>query len=131
MGLSNIAVHVRNAAVNAAAALLQDSGEWAATVKIYTTGKTTLLGTVTLQKPAFGSAVNGIAYANTPLTRDESADNTGTAAVYAQLDNNGITLWEGTIGASGSGADMIMPSTSIVSGQPVEISSYELSMSAS
>ncbi|HTN39804.1 MAG TPA: hypothetical protein VLZ84_01545 [Asticcacaulis sp.] len=106
------------------------------TIKIYTgsaptnveTAATgTLLATCTLGATAFASAVpvtgTGASITANSITQDSSADASGTAGYYRTLKSDGTTaIDQGTIGTSGT--DMIVPSTTVTSGVPFEISSY-------
>lgn len=70
----------------------------------------------------FGTAsTEGVLTANA-ITQDSSADATGTAGWFRVLASDGTTVvFDGSCGTSG--AEMIMPTTSITAGQPVQISS--------
>lgn len=127
------------AAVDAVAALC-NSG----TLKIYTgsqptdantaVGAQTLLATLTFGSTAFGaSSASGsagskvvTATANT-ITGDTSADNTGTAAWFRVLKSNGTSIvFDGSVGTSG--CDLNLASTSIVSGEEVDITSFTITL---
>jgi len=76
-------------------------------------GAAVLLGELNFGNPAFGAAVNGLATANA-ITKDSSADNTGTAQFYRLFQSDGTTpMGDGTCGITGSGSDLEMPNTSI------------------
>lgn len=125
------------AAVDAVAALANGG-----TLKIYTgtqptdantaLGAQTLLATLTLGSPAFAaSAASGsagsrvvTATANT-ITGDTSADATGTAAWFRVLKSNGTSiLFDGSVGVSG--CDLNLATTSLVTGEDVEITSFAI-----
>jgi len=78
----------------------------------------TLLVNFVLPSPAYGGAVdNGtraLATAN-PIASVNAAA-TGTAARYRILNSGAEVIMEGTVGLSGSGADMIIDATSITIG---------------
>jgi hypothetical protein len=79
--------------------------------------------TIDLPNPAFGASSTGIATASTlPLTGQ--ALNAGTLTTYSVYDHDGVKMWQGTIGIAGSGADMIVDSTSIAFGQVISITSW-------
>jgi len=63
---------------------------------------------------------------------DTSANGTGTAGYFRIYASNGTTCHiQGTVGASGSGADMILDNTSIATAQSVTITSFTLNESGS
>ena len=76
-------------------------------------GGATLLGELTFGNPAFGAAAAGLIVANA-ITKDSSADNTGTAQFYRLFKSDGTTpMGDGTCGVTGSGSDLEMPTVSI------------------
>ena len=76
-----------------------------------------------LASPPFGAAVVGVATANgLPLVT--TAIKAGVMATYKIFDGGSAVRWSGTIGTSGSGADMIVDSTSISLGQAISITSW-------
>ena len=76
-------------------------------------GGALLLGELTFANPAFGAAVAGLITANA-ITKDASADNTGTAQFYRLFQSDGITpMGDGTCGVTGSGSDLEMPNVAI------------------
>lgn len=80
----------------------------------------TLLGTATLSATAFGSASNGVATSNT-ITRDDSADATGTIAKAEFIDRDTNLVFTVDVNTSSSdSATLTMASTSVTSGQPIE-----------
>lgn len=90
----------------------------------------TLLAEITLNDPAFGAASSGVATVDSdPALEDASADATGTASWFRVLDSDNNAIFDGTVGTSG--ADMIVASTSFVATQPVEITSWTVTMPAS
>lgn len=103
------------------------TGAQPATVATAATG--TLLGTLTLTKPAFGSAVNGVATAAT-ITGDTSADATGTAGWFRALDSNGNAVIDGSITASGGGGDLILDNVSVIAGGTINITSWTVTQPA-
>lgn len=127
----------RNAAVNGITALL-DSGVSGGHIEIRTgsqpatvaTGATgTLLGTLTLSKPAFGSASAGTGTA-AAITGDSSADATGTAGWFRAYDLAGTGVIDGAITATGGGGDMTLDSVSIVAGGTINVTSWTITMPA-
>jgi hypothetical protein len=84
-----------------------------------------VLASLDFQNPAFGDAAAGSASAlGTPLTADAGA--TGEAATFAVLDADGATVWTGTVGISGSGADAIIDTTAISAGDGVQVNGYSI-----
>lgn len=108
-----------NTALNAGAA--------AALIRIYdgtrpATGgaPTTLLAELTCTDPAAPAASGGV-LTFSAITQDASANATGTATWFRMVDSNAVFVLDGDVGVSG--ADMNLTTTSIVTGQPVSISS--------
>lgn len=118
---------------------LPDAGSGPGTVNVYsgaqpataaTTASGTLLATMTLSDPAFGDAANGVSAVN-PVAEDASADASGTAGWFRVLDSAGATCWDGSVGATGSGADMILASTALVQGGVVDINTWQVTQPTS
>jgi hypothetical protein len=132
-----ISTAARNAMADALVGLF-DAGSAAATVEIRTgsqpaspaSGATgTLLATITLQDPAFGSAANGsAAVAGSPSSVGVAA---GSAGWFRVKDSNGVAVEDGNCGASGSGADMELSNVSIAVDQTVTITSWTITVPAS
>jgi hypothetical protein len=78
---------------------------------------TTLLATVTLIDPAFGTASSGVASLSNPAA--VTAVGTGTATWFRAFSSDGTALFDGKVGTSGQ--DLNLTSTSITSGQSVDI----------
>jgi len=126
--------NVRNAAADAVVDLLDAdasagyveirSGTQPATAGTAASG--TLLATVTLAATAFGAASAGVATAAAISTVTGSAD--GTAGWFRAYDGAGTTVIDGSAGASGSGAEMILSSTAITNGGDVTIDSWTVTM---
>lgn len=132
-----LATAARNAAADAVVDLI-DAGAGAGTVKIYTgsqpaTGDTaesgTLLATIAYADPAFGSAASGTATATDPAAVNASA--TGTAGWFRVEDSTGANVFDGDVTATGGGGVMTLSTTSLVSGSPVDITSFTVTMPAS
>lgn len=137
MAVVKLAAAARNAAADAVVDLV-DAGAGAGTVKIYTgaqpaTGDTaesgTLLATITLADPAFGSAASGVASATDPAPVNAVA--TGTAGWFRLEDSTGANVFDGDCTATGGGGTMTLSTTSLVSGSPVDITSFTVTMPAS
>lgn len=117
----------RNAKVDAAVDRL-DAGAGAGTMKIYsgsqpatpaTAPSGTLLATVTLIDPAFGAASAGSAALSDPPSVNASA--TGTAGWARFADSDGNVVFDGHVTATGAGGVVELSSTSLTSGNPVDI----------
>jgi hypothetical protein len=79
-----------------------------------TLGAAVLLAEGTMGAAAFGTATDGLITANA-ITKDSSADQTGTAQFYRLFKSDGTTpMGDGTCGVTGSGSDLEMPTVSIV-----------------
>ncbi len=127
-------IKISNAGVNAAAdafAVLLNSGY----LRIYAGSKPatadtaisgqTLLAELRFGSTAFVASALGVIVANA-VTRDEDANATGTAAFYRAFKSDGTSpIVDGTVGTSS--ADMIVETTSITAGQPVECSAFQFS----
>lgn len=83
---------------------------------------TTLLAELTCGTPFAAAAVNGVLTLGA-ITQDSSANATGTASWFRIVKADGTThVLDGNCGTSGS--DLNLTTLSIVSGQPVSISSF-------
>lgn len=94
------------------------TGSKPATVATGATG--TLLATVTLADPSGTVSAGVLSLSGLPKT-DTAADNTGTAGWFRAYDSAGTAVLDGTCGASGSGADMIIDNPSLVTSQTFSI----------
>lgn len=82
----------------------------------------TLLAELALSATFAAAAASGVLTANA-ISNDASANATGTASFYRIYKSDGTTvIAQGTAGTSGT--DMILNTTSIVSGGPVAVSSF-------
>lgn len=86
---------------------------------------TTLLGTLTFSDPSAPAAANGTLTFNA-ITEDSSADATGTATWVRATDSTGAFVADMDAGESGSGAEAIFNTTSIVAGGPIRVDSATL-----
>lgn len=85
---------------------------------------TTLLAELTCGTPFAAGAASGVLTLGS-ITQDASANATGTATWFRIVKADGTThVLDGNVGTSGS--DLNLTTTSIVSGQPVSISSFTL-----
>ena len=120
---------LRNARADAITAA-RDAALTATRVRIYdgarpTTGgaPTTLLAELEMSDPSAIAAVNGILTAS-PITDDNSADGSGTATWFREVDGDGVFIMDGDAGIAGSGAELILNLATITAGLPVRIISY-------
>ena len=85
---------------------------------------TTLLAELTCGTPFAAGASGGVLTLGS-IMQDASANATGTATWFRIVQSDGSThVLDGSVGTSGS--DLNLTTTSIVSGQPVSISSFEI-----
>lgn len=113
-----------------------DAGSGAGTIKIYngtqpTTAADavttqTLLGTLTFSDPC-GTVATG-ALTMSAITQDSSADATGTATWARIADSAGNTVMDVNVSVTGGGGALQLNTTSIVSGGPILISSFVISV---
>lgn len=126
----------RNAMCDALVDLL-DAGAGAATIQVRSgtrpslpsdaaTG--TLLATVTLADPAFGSASSGAATLTDPASVNAAAS--GTASWFRALDSNALAVFDGSVTATGGGGDLTLTTVTIISGQPVDITGGTITVPA-
>jgi hypothetical protein len=137
MAVVRIAVATRNALAGAVATLV-DAGPGAGTLKIYTgsqpaTGDTaasgTLLATVALGDPAFGSAATGTITAADPAAVTAVA--TGTAGWFRVQDSTGANVYDGDVTATGGGGALTLATTSVSTGLSIDITALTVTMPAS
>lgn len=124
-------LNITDAVVNAQADLIGDSldtgyiriydGTQAATADT-AVGAQVLLAELRFNAAAFPAASAGVLTA-AAITADSSANATGTATWFRVLASDGTTVkFDGSVGTAS--ADMILNTTSIVSGANVSISSF-------
>lgn len=122
-----LATATRNAMCDAAVDRV-DGGSGAGTVQIRSGSRPasansaatgTLLATVTLADPAYGSSASGVATLTDPVSVTAVAD--GTATWFRVLDSNPATCWDGSVTATGGGGDMTLATTTITTGLAVDI----------
>lgn len=123
-----LADNVRNARADEIT-VARDAGAGPAEIRIYDGVRpakggavTTLLGTCTYGDPSSPAAVGGVLTANA-ITGDASADATGTATWYREVDSNGTFVMDGDVSLSGGGGDLILNDVNIVAGLPININS--------
>jgi len=132
-----ISTSARNAACDAIVDLV-DGGAGAGTLEVRTgsppatpatADSGTLLATLTMSDPAFGSASTGVATAST-ITSDTNADASGDAGHFRVKDSSGNVIFQGTAGNSGDTPDLTFDNKSIVAGGTVAISSLTVTVPA-
>lgn len=135
-----VSTAVRNAAVNAATALV-DAGAAAGKLRVYTGGQPgggpnasatgTLLVEITLGDPASGSAASGSADFDVTPVPTGTAVATGTAGWARLLDSNNAALVDGTVAGPGGGGDFTVDTTSVVVGAVVSVTGLSLGQASS
>lgn len=122
---------IRNAHLNEIRDAI-DAGTGAGVINIYSGTRpssggteTTLLGTCTFSDPSAPDASGGVLTFDS-ITEDSSADDTGTATWARIEDSDGNWVADMDVGESGSGAELILNTTDIVSGGPIRIDSASL-----
>ena len=83
----------------------------------------TVLGVLTFSKPSAPSATGGVLTFST-ITQDSAADNSGTATWARISTSSGGTVFDCDVGTSG--ATIILNTTAITVGGPIQISSFTL-----
>lgn len=135
MAIVRIAVAVRNAMMSALSTAV-DAGPAAGTIKIYTGTQpangdaalsgNTLLGTLTCTDPVGSVATGTLTFS--AITQDASADATGTATWARIQDSTGANVADVDVGTSGT--TIVLNTTSIVIGGPIQITSGTISIPA-
>lgn len=87
----------------------------------------TLLATITLPTDWMAAAASG-SKSKSGTWQDATADATGTAGCYTLSTSGGTIIEDGTVTATGGGGDIQVDQTSVVSGQPVTITGWTLSI---
>lgn len=103
-----------------------DDGSGAGVLEIYDSGDV-LLGTLTFSDPAFGDSAAGVATADT-ITKDDSADASGTADYFIAKDSDDNEIFRGSVGESGSGEAVILNSVTIVITGDIECSAMTVTL---
>ena len=89
-------------------------------------GAQVLLAELTCASPFAPGASSGVLTASA-ITQDSSANATGTATWFRLVDSAGTTtVMDGSVTVTGGGGDLQLVTTSIVSTQPVQITSFVL-----
>lgn len=128
---------VRSAACDAVVDRL-DLGAGAAEIEVRTGGQPasandaatgSVLVTFTLADPAFGGAANGVAtLLGVPITTVGTG--AGAAGWFRAMDSDGNTVLDGSVGATGSGAQLELNTTTISVGADVSITAGTVTMPA-
>lgn len=119
----NYSTTAKNARLNAVAGVI-DSGSGPGILQIGTAGMAVVLATITLSDPCASSASGGVLTFSGFPKSDTSADATGVAAAARIRDSNGNDVITGlTVGAAGSGADLILDTVNIDAGEIVTLNS--------
>lgn len=82
----------------------------------------TLLAELTCGTP-FGTVSSGVLTAGS-ITQDSSADATGTASFFRLTTSGGTAVAQGSVTATGGGGDLTLSTTTVTSGQPVQVTSF-------
>jgi len=138
MANMRLATATRNALAQRFQVLL-DAGAGNGTIKFYTgtqpasaddppTGAT-LLGTLTYAKPSAPAASGGVLTFN-PITQDDAADATGTAAWARVADSADNTVFDCDVTATGGGGTIQLNTVNIVAGGPISITSFTITVPA-
>ncbi len=94
-------------------------------LRIYDSGKVTLLAELDCSNPAFGAAASGTSTA--AAITDATAGASGTAAEFEFVDRDGNEVFSGSVTATGGGGDLELNSVSIANGATVSITSFTYS----
>jgi hypothetical protein len=131
-----IATDTRNSMLDAINTKL-NAGSGAATIKIYTgtqptnantaIGAQVLLGTLTASDPAGAGSAAGV-FTFSSITQDAAADATGTAAWARVQDSDANVIFDCDVGTSGT--TIVLNTTSIVTGGPIQITAFTLTIPA-
>lgn len=123
MGLS-FATTLRNSRANAITAA-RDAAVTPGEVRIYNGARpasggaaTLLLAALPFSDPSAPTAVAGVLTASV-ISDDTSADNTGTATWFREVDGDGVFVTDGDVGT-----DLVLNTNSITAGLNVSITSY-------
>jgi hypothetical protein len=95
---------------------------------VFKTTGGSVLATLILSNPAFGSASAGTATASA-ITSDTNAAGTGTATKFELQDRDAVAVILGSVG-NGSGGDINLSSNVITAGDTVSMSSLTYSAAA-
>ena len=119
----------RNAACDAIVDLL-DAGAGAATIKLTLANGSTEVATLTMNDPAFGAAVAGVATMDaSPTVEDTSATgNAGAATIAIFQDSDNTEVFRCAVGTSGS--DINLTNNVIAATEGVQLTSFTVTVPA-
>jgi len=127
--MATLTTAARNAACDAIVDLVDVGAGSNGTLQIGTTGFASVLVTFDLDATAFGDAATGVATAAS-LPISATAVATGTAAEYRVRDADDTVVWSGTdVGTFEN--DVVLSTTSISSGQSIDLTACTGTMPAS
>jgi hypothetical protein len=116
----------RNAACDAIVDLVDGGSSDSTGDLVLMTAGDVEVATLAFSNPAFGASSAGVATANA-LSNDASATG-GTATKCKVVDRDNVTVWEGTVGITGSGEDVELASNIIGAGDIVAVTSCTFTM---
>lgn len=129
MPVTEISTAAQNAHANGVVDLL-DAGSGPGTLKIYdgtlpgpnAAADGTLLVTITLDDPAFGNAVSGVATCADLDPTNWAAD--GTADYWRGCDSDGNVVMQGDCSLTAGTASLKLSSLAAVTGSPVDVTAW-------
>ena len=128
------ATSIKNSRLDVISAAI-DAGTTGGKIRIYNGTRpasggavTTLLSELIMSTTSFAPATNSTITANT-ITDDSSADNTGVASWFRIVDSNNNYVMDGSVGVTGSSADLELPTVNINQGQRISLSSFVITAS--
>lgn len=129
MAITQISTAAQNAHANGVVDLL-DAGAGAGTLKIYdgampgpnVAAVGTLLVTITLDDPAFGNAVAGVATCFDLDPTNWAAD--GTAGYWRACDSDGNVVMQGDATVTAGSGALKLSSLTAVTGSPVDVTAF-------
>ena len=124
MGTPTIVDAAANAVVDALAATVNGG-----TVEIYTSGRATLLATMTLGNPAFATAASRSATINA-VGEDTSADADGTAAEAVFKSSGAVEQFSGTVTVTSGGGVVEFATIAWTTGDTIDITGGTLAYPA-
>lgn len=123
-----ISTAARNAACDAIVDLVDGGSSDANGDLVLMTSGDVEVATLALSNPAFGAASSGAATAAT-ISNDTSATG-GTVALFKVQDRDNVEIFRGTVGTTGSGADLEISTTIIGAGDIVAVTSLIFNIAA-
>jgi len=114
----------KNAAVNAVTALIETGVGASNGVLVLLTADNREVATAQLSSPAFGSAANGTATANS-ISSDTDVSG-GLATRFSVRNKDNIEVFTGTVSTAGGGGDLQLTTPLLESGDTFEVLSLSL-----